>query len=81
MHKRPDLRRNRWVITRLRQECLNEHWFLSLADARSNIEAWRKFHNEERAHNVLVWKTPAQFAREHGPQASTQAKKVGISTC
>lgn len=24
---------------RLRQECLNEHWFLSLADARSKIEA------------------------------------------
>lgn len=33
---------------RLRQECLNEHWFLSLADARSKIEAWRRFYNEER---------------------------------
>ncbi len=31
---------------RLRQECLNEHWFLSLADARSKIEQWRRFYNE-----------------------------------
>ena len=66
---------------RLRQECLNEHWFLSLADARSKIEAWRKFYNEERPHSALAWKTPAEFAREHGSQANLQApKKVGIST-
>ena len=31
---------------RLRQECLNQHWFLSLADARSKIEAWRQGYNE-----------------------------------
>lgn len=67
---------------RLRQECLNEHWFLSLADARSKIEAWRRFYNEERPHRVLGWKTPAEFAQEHGSQANLQAsKKVEISTC
>lgn len=66
---------------RLRQECLNEHWFLSLRDARSNIEAWRRFYNEKRPHNALAWKTPAEFAREHGAQANPQVpKKVGIST-
>lgn len=66
---------------RLRQECLNEHWFLSLADARSKIEAWRKFYNEERPHSALAWKTPAEFAREHGPQAILQVpKEVEIST-
>ena len=27
---------------RLRDECLNTHWFLSLADARTKIEAWRR---------------------------------------
>ena len=66
---------------RLRQECLNEHWFLSLADARSKIEAWRRFYNEERPHSALAWKTPAEFAREHGSQANTQVpKEVEIST-
>lgn len=39
---------------RLREECLNEHWFLSLADARSKIEAWRRFYNEECHHSALA---------------------------
>jgi transposase InsO family protein len=38
---------------RLRQECLNEHWFMSLQDARNKIEAWRGFYNEERPHSAL----------------------------
>jgi hypothetical protein len=27
--------------TKLRDECLNTHWFLSLDDAREKIETWR----------------------------------------
>jgi len=66
---------------RLRQECLNEHWFLSLVDARGKIQAWRRFYNEERPHSALAWKTPAEFAREHGSQANFLAPKEGeIST-
>ena len=38
---------------RLRDECLNAHWFLSIADARSKIEAWRKDYNESRPHTSL----------------------------
>lgn len=57
---------------RLRQECLNEHWFLSLEDARSKIAAWRHFYNEERPHSALAWKTPAEFAREYGSHANPQ---------
>ncbi|WP_019305537.1 integrase core domain-containing protein, partial [Xanthomonas oryzae] len=61
---------------------LNEHWFLSLDDARSKIEAWRRFYNQERPHSTLAWRTPAEFAREHGSQTNLQApKKVEISTC
>jgi putative transposase len=60
---------------RLRQECLNEHWFLSLADGQSKISAWRMFYNEDRPHAALVWKTPEEFARECGAQASLQATK------
>ena len=33
---------------RLRDECLNANWFLSLADARSKIEKWRRHYNECR---------------------------------
>ena len=42
---------------RLRDECLNTLWFLSLADARAKIEAWRRDYNESRPHTSLGWKT------------------------
>ncbi|QIH95688.1 transposase (plasmid) [Curtobacterium flaccumfaciens pv. flaccumfaciens] len=62
---------------RLRQECLNEHWFLSLADARTKIEAWRRFYNERRA-GALVWKT-LRICREYGSQAGhRRSRKVRI---
>ena len=47
---------------RLRDECLNTHWFLSLADARAKIEAWRRDYNESRPHTSLGWKTPNEYA-------------------
>ena len=43
---------------RLRQECLNEHWFMSLQDARTKLEPWRRFYNEARPHSALDWQTP-----------------------
>ena len=48
---------------RLRQECLNEHWFMSLDDAQSKIEAWRGHYNETRPHSALNWMSPNEFAR------------------
>ena len=53
---------------RFRQDRLNEHWFLSLADAKCTLDAWRRFYNEERPHSAVAWKTPAESAREHGPK-------------
>ena len=47
---------------RLRDECLNAHWFLSLADARAKIEAWRRDYNESRPHMSLGWMTPLEYA-------------------
>ncbi|MCC8612764.1 transposase, partial [Xanthomonas euvesicatoria pv. euvesicatoria] len=40
----------------------------SLADARSKIEAWRRFYNEERPHSALAWKTPAELPENTGPK-------------
>jgi putative transposase len=48
---------------RLRQECLNASWFMSLDDTRGKIEAWRQYYNESRPHSSLDWTTPAEFAR------------------
>lgn len=50
---------------RLRDECLNAHWFLSLGDARRQIAAWRAEYNGARPHGGLGGRTPEQFAREH----------------
>ena len=47
---------------KLRDECLNEHWFVSLADAESAIEAWRDDYNHRRGRQVAGWKTPAEVA-------------------
>jgi len=47
---------------KFRDECLNEHWFISLAHARSVIEAWRIEYNTERPHSSLANLTPEEFA-------------------
>lgn len=47
---------------RVRDECLNESWFISLHDAQETIEAWRVDSNEVRPHGGLAGDTPAAFA-------------------
>lgn len=59
---------------RLRQECLNLHWFLSLDDAKQKIEAWRQYYNQTRPHSALRWESPAHFARQALQKASSEAK-------
>jgi putative transposase len=49
---------------RFRQECLNEHWFLSLDDAREKVEAWRRDYNEARPHSALGNATPEEYAAQ-----------------
>jgi putative transposase len=51
--------------SRFRDECPAAHWFLDLADARFQIETWRRDYNEERPHSSLNNQTPAEFARAH----------------
>ncbi len=46
---------------KMRDECLNEHWFTSLREARETIEAWRRDYNEVRPHSSLGNRTPQEF--------------------
>lgn len=55
---------------KFRTECLEAHWFTSLADARGVIEAWRHDYNEVRPHSSLGDRTPAEFAAEARSQAA-----------
>ena len=47
---------------RLRDECLNSHWFLSLADAQAKIETWRERYNTCRPRRGLGGRTPQEYA-------------------
>jgi putative transposase len=47
---------------RFREECLDQTWFTSLAEARRIIEAWRVDYNRHRPHTSLRMATPASFA-------------------
>ncbi len=50
---------------RLRDECLNEHLFANLNEARQLIEEWRIDYNTNRPHTSLNGLTPTEFATRH----------------
>ena len=61
---------------RLRDECLNEHWFTSITHARTVIEAWRREYNEERPKRVLGGRTPTEYAKHLAEKAITMPGKL-----
>ena len=60
--------------SRLREECLNEHVFVSLEDARRKIEKWRIEYNQERPHSSLGHLTPEEFDRQSNQVSSAIAR-------
>jgi putative transposase len=64
---------------KLRDECLNEHWFVSLYDAREKVEAWRVEYNRERPHSSLGNQTPEEFRRAVTRALPTRRDPVGLS--
>jgi len=63
---------------KLRDECLNEHWFLSLAHARETIEEWRIDYNQRRPHSALGNLTPLEFARVLEDTQTKQPEPAGL---
>ena len=59
---------------KFRDECLSEHWFRSLEDARQIVETWRREYNEERPHSSLADRTPRGFA-----EAARHFTPAGVS--
>jgi putative transposase len=51
---------------RFRDECLNENWFVTMAQARRVIEKWRVEYNEYRPHSSLGYQTPVRYASALG---------------
>jgi putative transposase len=61
-----------------RDDCLNMHWFVSLADATRTIEAWRREYNEARPHSSLRGLTPAEFRQLHQQREENLATTLGL---
>lgn len=58
---------------RLRDECLNEHDFRTLFEARRVLAEWREEYNTKRLHKALDWRTPAEFARSFTTTPSSES--------
>ncbi len=64
---------------RLRDECLDQHWFLGLADARRTVEAWRRDDHQARPHSTLGYRSPEEFRRRFDAATSTRSELAGLS--
>lgn len=49
---------------KFRNECLNQHWFRSLEEARREIDQWREHYNHVRPHSSLGYVPPVVFAKQ-----------------
>jgi putative transposase len=61
---------------KFRDECLNEHWFATLAEARVLINEWRRDYNERRPHSALDYLTPSEFAARARTTSSCERVKT-----
>jgi putative transposase len=55
---------------RLRQECLNAHWFMLLGDAQKKVDAWRWDYNHRRPQSALGGEAPSESAKRCAPSTS-----------
>ena len=67
------------INSRFRQECLNEHWFLSLEDAKEKIDAWRGHYNEQRPHSSLGYQSPVEYLSGALPPTPPEFNALGES--
>jgi len=59
-----------------RSGCLNAHWFMSLDDARTKLEDWRRYYNEERPHSGIGQMTPVLLHSPGGASSPSPAKEA-----
>jgi len=59
--------------SRFCQECLNQHWFLSMQDAREKVLAWQIEYNTDRSHSVLGYRSPVETKPVQQGQKATAA--------
>ena len=63
---------------RFRDECLNEHWFTSVAHAQAVIESWRCEYNDERPKKALGGLTPTAYAEQLTKRMEREKVTAGL---
>ena len=66
--------------SKFRAECLNAHWFMTLDDARSKMEDWRRYYNEERPHSGIGQMTPILLHKPNGASSPPLGEKAENSS-
>ena len=64
---------------KLRDECLNQHYFNNLHDAREKLKQWRTIYNQERPHSSLRNHTPQAFKLAYEQQHQVQLNNRKLS--
>ncbi|HEX6002577.1 MAG TPA: integrase core domain-containing protein [Burkholderiales bacterium] len=64
---------------RCRDECLNEHLFVTIDEARIELEKWRVDYNTARPHSGLGRLTPEEFAQKHRVSDAADSESVRLS--
>jgi putative transposase len=63
-----------------RHECLNQHYFKNLHEARNKIAEWLSWYNEFRPHQSLKGLTPAEFVKQWQKNNNKTPKKLYLQT-
>lgn len=64
---------------KFRDECLNQHWFINLKQAKDIIENWRREYNHKRPHSSLGNCTPYEFVLKHKSMLNTESLNLHLA--
>ncbi len=66
---------------RVRQECLNQHWFNHLGEVRAQLDVWKADYNLVRPHSSLEYRTPHEYASYYQEKCKSvkQLEPLGIA--
>ena len=64
---------------KVRDECLNVHWFLTFQEAQVVIEAWRREYNAERTHSAIGDVTPMEFVQHHRDRSRAARETTSLA--
>jgi putative transposase len=67
------------VQGRLRDECLDRHWFIGLNDAQHTVEAWREDDHRLRPQSALGYRSPEEVRLRFDTAAIRRQEWIGLS--